>query len=78
MRPVYFVIRGQDMMRFGSRGHDMLQFQSDADHRGAEYKALVVANLCYKWPDYVQTDIAKDTIIWPNGQLMVIFVCVPT
>jgi len=67
MRPAYFVIRGQVMAQFVIRGQDMLQLWCDADRGGAENKALAVANLCFNWPNYAETDKTDVSlgIIWP-------------
>jgi hypothetical protein len=54
MRPAYFVIRGQVMVQFCSRGQDMLKFRSGADCSGAENEALAVDNLCFNWPNYAE------------------------
>lgn len=42
------------MVQFGNRGQDMLKFETDANCRSPENKALVVANLCFNWPYYAE------------------------
>jgi hypothetical protein len=56
MRLAYFVIRGQVIAQFVIRGQDMLKSRSGADCSGAENKALAVANLCFNWANYLETD----------------------
>ena len=59
LRSAYFVIRGQVMAKFVIRGQDMLKFRSGADCSGAENKVLAVANLCFNWPNYLETDMCQ-------------------
>jgi hypothetical protein len=70
-------ILGQGMLDFGCLGHIMFDFSKcpfqpvlETRRLGRSHYAL----LGHIMAENTKT-VAKDTIIWPNGQLMVFFVC---